>query len=231
MAQYAEKEYSAVFDQSELFSALELEQLQAHEIGKTILQISQLTIDFANIERIPRYCKDRRENNAEHSFMLALAGIEIVSTYYPGLDAGLASSLALVHDIPEIKTDDVATFDISDEQLQQKYKAEAESLPALLEELPTHIADLLSIYEEQKMPEARVIRHLDKLLPHAVNISGAGKEVMNEDYSVTTVGELMAKNQINETRFQNMFPEEHHVPLHQAHSVLAQKFALTFIEM
>jgi 5'-deoxynucleotidase YfbR-like HD superfamily hydrolase len=219
-----------IFDQSLSFDTGELIRFQAHEIGETILQVSQLVIDFASIERVPRYCPMKRENDAEHSFMLALAGIEVSSTYYPGLDSGLIGKLALVHDFPELKTGDIATFDITDEQLAQKHANEQAELDTLLDELPPHIADLLSIYEEQELPETIFLKHLDKLLPNAVNSAGAGLKVMKEDYGVDTAMQFRDKTETLEYRFKKMFNHPSHAPLHFAHRYLADKFAMQLPE-
>lgn len=221
---------SIIFDQNEYLSTLEHQASEAKQIGKTILQICELVTDFSAIDRVPRYCKYKRENDAEHSFMLALAGIEIGSQYYPGLDTGLIGKLALVHDFPELKTGDVATFDLTEEQLSQKHQNEAQELPELLRSLPPHLADLLMIYEEQTLPEAQFIKHLDKLLPNAVNNVGAGIKVMKEDYNVTSATEFFIKNETLEARFKKTFNNPTHQPLHLAHTFLANRFALQFDE-
>lgn len=216
-----------LFDQQE--TTTEAAFLQGNEIGQTILQISQLVIDFASIERVPRYCPNKRENDVEHSFMLALAGVEIASTYYPGLDSGLIGKLALVHDFPELKTGDVATFDLTDQQMAQKHQNEQANLPQLIEELPPHLADLLTLYEEQRLPEAKFVKHTDKLLPNAVNTSGAGMHVMNEDYDVFCQAQFRQKNGVLSQRYRNNFPDQSHDVLHLAYDQLANRFAETFL--
>lgn len=219
-------EYFQIFDQEMILTDQMRDAVQAHHIGETLLQISELVIDFASIERVPRYCVNKRENDAEHSFMLALAGIEVSSTYYPGLDSGLIGKMALVHDFPELHTGyDVATFDISDEELAQKHANEQAGLPEFIAMLPPHLGDLLQLYEEQQLPEAKIVKHLDKLLPNAVNTTGAGVAVMREDYQVHSVEKFIEKNQVNETRFNNLFTDTIHTPLHHAHSYLAAIFA------
>lgn len=230
MMQYTESEYSVLFDQNLFFDTPELMQTQAREIGETILQISKLVIDFASIERVPRYCVNKRENDAEHSFMLALASVEIASRYYPGLDSGLIGKLALVHDFPELKTGDIATFDITNDQLAQKHSNEQAELPALLNELPPHIGDLLQTYEEQELPEPIFVKHVDKLLPNAVNTTGAGVEVMREDYGVRNTKHFYSKTEKLEDRFRTLFTDSSHEPLHLAHTYLADTFALQLPE-
>lgn len=220
-----------LFDQTEILDSIEQRAVVAHDIANTILQISQIVIDFASIYRIPRFCINRKENDAEHSFMLALAGIEISKKYYPGLDTGFVGQLSLVHDLPELKTGDIPTFDITDESLAHKHLREATELPNLLKELPPHLGDLLSVYEEQQVPEARLVKHIDKLLPYSVDINGAGIAMMIEDCGVTNAQQLLEKNEILESRFRAKFTDITHVPLHEAHTILANKFALQFEEV
>lgn len=220
-----------IFDQLEYPNDYTTPAKEAEAIGNTVLAISQLTIDFASVERIPRYFHNRRENDAEHSFMLGLASIEIGKQYYPGLDAGLMVQFALVHDLVELETLDTPTFQADENTLNAKHQAEQAALEKLSNTLPPHIADMLIWYEEQEQTEARLVRHIDKLLPYAVNTTGAGAAVMHEDYNTHTVDELMAANEKLEERFHSMFPELHHASLHNAHTVLANKFALEFSEI
>jgi 5'-deoxynucleotidase YfbR-like HD superfamily hydrolase len=192
------------------------------------LQVSQVAIDFAAIQRIPRYCPNRRENNAEHSFMLGLASLAIAPRYYPGLDTGLMTQFSLVHDLPELVTDDIPTFKISTEELQAKHKAEQAALSSLCKTLPPHIADILVYYEEQIAPEARMVRHIDKLLPMAVDVNGAGLQIMREDYGTTTRTQFDETAATLDERYRTMFPEPEHEIAHRAHTLLAQKFAEQF---
>lgn len=222
---------SEIFDQSERFQNISNQYNEAAEIGSLILDISQITIDFADIERAPRYYEHKAENNAEHSFMLGLAAMEIGTRYYPGLSTGLMAQFALVHDLVELETGDVHTFQATTEDLQTKERAEHKALEKLAQTLPTHIADMLVCYEEQKLPEARLVRHIDKLLPYAVDINGAGLYVMKKEYGVTTAQEVLEQTDTLEERFTTMFPEQGHNILHKAHKILGNRFALEFNEV
>lgn len=217
------------FDQIEIFSSPAEMCRESQEIGTLVLDVSQITIDFASVERAPRYYEHRKENNAEHSFMLGLLAMEAGTKYYPGLDVGLMTQFALVHDLVELETKDLPTFKVTDEELQLKHQAEQDALQRLQDTLPAYLADMLTWYEEQEQPEARLVRHLDKLLPYAVDINGAGLTVMRE-YGVTTATQLLDQNKTNSERFRDMFPEKSHEILIKAHNVLANKFALQFEE-
>lgn len=83
----------------------------AASTASVALELGKIAINFAGVDRVPRYNDERRENDAEHSFMLALIAGELAQTLYPAtLDAGLVSQYAIVHDLIELETGDVATF-------------------------------------------------------------------------------------------------------------------------
>ena len=150
-----------------------------------LLELGALAMRFAQVERVPRYNEKTRESDVEHSYMLALVATELAHSLYPAsLDTGLVSKYAIVHDLIEIKTGDVATFQISNVDLVQKEKIEHEALESLLAELPPQTRSTLYNYELQADPESRFVRAIDKLLPVVVDILGAGRKVMNEDYGV-----------------------------------------------
>lgn len=217
---------SHLLDQNEYIPGTEDLLERAQHLGETILKISQLVIDFADIKRAPRYCEGRRENDAEHSFMLALVGIEIAHQDRPDLNRGLVGELALVHDLIEVKTGDMPTFQATEEQLRQKHAREQAELPGLLEELPPHLAELLKLYEAQKLPETVFLKNLDKLLPYPVDIIGAGEKVMHEDFGITTRQEFLDQDAVLEQRWRNKFPSPKHDVLHAAHRWLGQQFAV-----
>lgn len=216
------------FDQFEIFSDPAEVARESIDIASLVLNASQVTIDLADVYRVPRYYHDRRENNAEHSYMLGMLAMNVGAQYYPGMDSGALTKLALVHDLVEIETKDMPTFKATPEELEMKQKAEHEALEVLLKRLPAHSADMLAWYEEQLDPEPRLVRHLDKLLPFSVDINGPGVQVMREDYDVTTASQMLAQSRKLDKRFRGMFPDPSHEILHGAHGVLADRFASDF---
>lgn len=159
------------------------------------LNLGAVAMEFARVERVPRYDKDTRENDAEHSYMLGLVATELAATLYGDtLDAGLVSQFAAVHDLIELKTGDKATFHYSAEQMAEKEIDEHAALAELLERLSPHTRRLVFDYEQQAVPEARFVKAVDKLLPVIVDILGEGKKIMGEDYNVHTSEELLASH-------------------------------------
>lgn len=154
------------------------------------LELGSLCMRFAQVERVPRYETGERENDVEHSFMLAMVAPELAHLYYPHLDKQRVGEYARVHDLLEVVTGDVPTFDASAKTLAAKEAKEHAALEQLVSQLPPYTASLLVAYEAQADEESRFVRAVDKLLPVIVDIIGQGARVMDEDYGVKTASEL-----------------------------------------
>lgn len=162
----------------------------ANNLAQTSIDLGRIAMQFSRIERMPRYKDGRRESDAEHSFMLALTAPELAKALELDLDPGLLSQFSMVHDLVELKTNDIATLLLSSAELEEKEALEAAALKQLFQELPPYTAHMLERYEHQDEQEARFVRFIDKLLPIVVDILGDGQRVLREDYHITTTHEL-----------------------------------------
>jgi len=195
-------------------------------VASTTLEMGGLAIKFAQVKRAPRYDNVHRENDAEHSFMLALTANELASEHYANMNAAKVTQLAIFHDIVEIEKGDVHTFQFTPEQMAEKHTAEQAVLEKLLRTLPRHTAKLVMEYEEQQTVEARFVKAVDKLLPVATDIIGPGRLVMKEEYGVTTLEELIASHDKLHSRIADSFEE---FPLIvEAHKALCRLFQEEF---
>ncbi len=197
----------------------------AEEAAQVAYNLGSMAMRFARIERVPRYDEYSRENDAEHSFMLGLVATELAATYYSSLDVGLVAQFSTVHDLPELKTGDVATFTLDDAALAAKEYAEKSQLDSLCNELPPYTRHLLMRYETQTEPEARFVRFVDKILPVIVDIIGPGKKVMVEDYDITTPEQLNSNEDRLSSKLLERFPDEELGFIHQVRDILAQTFS------
>jgi 5'-deoxynucleotidase YfbR-like HD superfamily hydrolase len=197
---------------------------EAHE---AIVHLGGMAVKFAGIERVPRY-GERRENDAEHSFMLALIAPEVAAIVRPELDRGLIAQFATVHDLVELETGDVATFGLTEEELQLKEAREQEALESVLSKLPSHTASILRRYEAQEEPEARFVRLLEKSLPLIVNSSGSGVRVMDEDFDIKDGPTLALTEEGCVRRLRSLFPEDELDVVHALRGILAQDFQSVF---
>lgn len=204
------------------------EHTKAPHIAYDILSVADIAMRFANIERVPRYSCSRRENNAEHSFMLGLAGMEIAARYFPDIDTGLVAQFAMVHDLPELPGGDIATFTLSKEEIAQKEANERSAATELAPQLPPYIGWLMLEYEKQELPAARLTRFIDKELPVSVDILGPGTQVMREDYGITTSEQLAANAARLSGDYREKFADPAFGELHDSRDILAAVFAAKF---
>ena len=198
-----------------------------YQTAQIALDLGKTAMLFSRVERAPRYADGVRENDAEHSFMLALVAPEIAKALDLDLDIGLVSQFAVVHDLIEVKTGDVPTFLFTENSQLQKELNEQAALRELMDELPPHTAALLYKYEQQAEPESRFVRYIDKLLPVVIDIVGSGKRVMAEDYDVNGVEALkQCQAELHDRlvkKFGGEFPE-----IDLAHQLLCELFEATY---
>ncbi|TCP49339.1 putative hydrolase of HD superfamily [Tamaricihabitans halophyticus] len=113
----------------------------------------------------------RRENDAEHSWHLAMM-VPLLAEYADEpIDVGHTTLLVVVHDLIEIYAGDTPLYDDASRGSQQERElAAAERLFALL---PTDQATWLrrswDEFEAQRTPEARFAKALDRLQPLLLN--------------------------------------------------------------
>ena len=142
-----------------------------------LLEFLKLIHRFQAIERkIAVPGQERNENDAEHSFALALCTWYLIDSRGLKLDSIKAVKYALVHDLLELYTGDVAYFESAEKVLQKKEK-EREALTQITEALPDWpaLVDLIKAYEDKTDPESRFVYVLDKLLPAANNYLDNGR--------------------------------------------------------
>ncbi|SHN45247.1 HD domain-containing protein [Cryptosporangium aurantiacum] len=137
----------------------------------------QLTF-IAEVDRLktilrasPLAAAERRENDAEHSWHLALM-VMLLSEYADEpIDVGHAMRLVVVHDLVEIYAGDSPVFDaaaVVDQR--EREEAAADRLFALLpDDQATYVRALWDEFEAAKTPEARFCKAMDRLEPMLLN--------------------------------------------------------------
>lgn len=178
------------------------------KLAQRAIATSELFDQFARVDRIPRLSNGDRENDVEHSFLLATIATDLAQELRPDLDVNRIRQFSLVHDMLEIKTGDVATFSTSPEEQAEKERREKEALDELLAELPPLEAEALREYEKQDTPEACWTRYVDKMLATLVDITGQGVRVVEEDFGVTSLEKLCDEHGRLATKYHNMFGNE-----------------------
>ncbi len=147
-----------------------------------IYGVGALASRMVQVERtICNHPGGRAENDAEHSYMLALVATSLAEEYFPELDSGLVSKYANVHDLPESYVGDTPTHVISAADLQAKSSLEAAGLHRLVEEyrgIAPKLVKIMEDYEAQADPEARFVRMVDKLLTVSIQFPDGGETIV-----------------------------------------------------
>lgn len=146
------------------------------ELADGLVDLARLALAFGRIDRIAVYHPDQvtPESDTDHTVMLVWAACAIAATWFPGqLDVGLVAQYAAVHDAPEVYAGDTPTLRITDEGRAAKAAREAAAVDRLAAEF-THrlpwFAYTLRNYEDQRFPEARFVRGVDKIMPKLVHL-------------------------------------------------------------
>jgi len=118
------------------------------------------------VERIPYLSdKKRRENDAEHSWYVAMMLLSLEKEFENKFDTLRTLKIILIHDLIEIYTGDdwVPTKAGKDLKQVQEEKAADRIFAKLPSDLETEFKDLWKEYDEGKTIEAKIAKALDKL--------------------------------------------------------------------
>lgn len=132
----------------------------------------------AIIRQSPIINEDRKENDAEHSWHLAMMAI-MLSEYADDSDVDLlqAIKMILVHDIVEIDAGDTFVYDIAANV--DKREREERAAERIFNLLPTdqaiYVRALWEEFEERTTPASRFANALDRLHPMMLNYISHGR--------------------------------------------------------
>ena len=133
-----------------------------------LLNFVKLTNDFKKIERdIPQFSSFNRENDAEHSYQLAMIAWYIATIENSGLNTEKILKYALIHDLPEVYAGDTPLCTSDDSYLKSKKEREINSIL----KTQTEFSDFLDMhvyikkYEKLDDEESKFVYALDKILP------------------------------------------------------------------
>jgi len=113
-------------------------------------------------------CEDRVENDAEHSWHVAIMAL-VLEPYAVGkVDIERVIKMLLVHDVVEIDAGDTYIYAgvNADEQFQTELKAANRIFGLLPEEQRDDLNALWREFEDRKTPEAKFAKAIDRLSPY-----------------------------------------------------------------
>jgi putative hydrolases of HD superfamily len=144
---------------------------------KTLLDFVRLLHKFREVTRVIRHKGlDSFENDAEHSFQLAVLAIYIIDAEKLSLDLSKVLLFALLHDLPEVHTGDVSAHDTV--ARIGKEEREKVSIQLILQEFPEFNTFKTAIeeYEALESDEAKFVYALDKIIPGINVLENGGRE-------------------------------------------------------
>lgn len=118
----------------------------------------------------------RRENDAEHSFSLALFAAVLAEYSNEPLDVLKTMKMVLIHDIVEIDAGDTYCYDsVGNSTKLERENAAAKRLFGLLpKDFEEEFFALWREFEERKTPESRFANAMDRIQPLLLNLSRDG---------------------------------------------------------
>lgn len=138
---------------------------------------------------------DRKENDAEHSWHLALMAMLLSEYSNEEVDVAKVMSMVLVHDLIEIDAGDTFAYDDKgNETKRERELAAAERIFNLLpEDQAAKLRGLWDEFEEAKTPEAKFALAMDSVQPLMLNDASGGKSWREHDVEAGRVLERIEK--------------------------------------
>ena len=118
----------------------------------------------------------RRENDAEHAWHMAVMLYLLSEHANEPFDLAKAMMMALIHDVVEIDAGDTYAYDEAAKATQKEREAKAADriFGLLPDDQRDALRGLFEEYEEQKTPEAHIVRSMDSLQPLLLNDATGG---------------------------------------------------------
>nr|WP_246458452.1 HD domain-containing protein [Saccharopolyspora gloriosae] len=152
--------------------------------GSVVGRLREQLVFVAEVDKLktvlrqsPLAAADRRENDAEHSWHLALMVSVLAEHSDEPIDVGRTIELVVVHDLIEIYAGDTPLYDDEGrESQQQREEAAADRLFGLLpDDQERRFRELWDEFEARRTPEARFAKAIDRVQPLLLNwLTGGG---------------------------------------------------------
>ncbi|GLY78649.1 GNAT family N-acetyltransferase [Actinoallomurus iriomotensis] len=138
-----------------------------------VIEIDRLK---AILRQSPLAAAPRRENDAEHSWHLAMMVLVLAEYADEPIDVGHTLRLVLVHDLVEIYAGDTPLYDTAAgvDQRERELAAADELFALLPDDQAGHLRALWDEFEERRTPEARFAKAMDRFQPILLNWMARG---------------------------------------------------------
>ncbi|QKW22377.1 HD domain-containing protein [Kitasatospora sp. NA04385] len=138
-----------------------------------IIEVDQLK---EVLRRSPLLAADRRENDAEHSWHLALMTLVLAEYADEPVDPARALAMVVLHDLVEIYAGDTFLYDSAGaaDQEERERRAADRLFAILPDDQRDHFRALWDEFEARVSPEARFAKAMDRLQPLLLNYGNRG---------------------------------------------------------
>ena len=165
-------------------------------------KINQLLLFSAEVNKMTSIMRktlvvdgSRPENDAEHSWQIALMCMIFKDFAPEGTDICRAVQMCIIHDLVEIDAGDTYAYDVEGNKIKAKREAEAaDKLFSMLpEELGEELRKLWEEFDEMETPDAKYAAAMDRIQPffhstltdgHTWKIGNPSFEMVDERISV-----------------------------------------------
>ena len=133
-----------------------------------IIQFTQLLNKFQEVNRVIYHPGTTKlENDAEHSYQLAMTAWYLASNNFPHLNKDLVLKYALAHDLVEAYAGDTFIHSKNQAEHDSKHKREEDARIQILKEFPLFedLHETIINYEKREDNESRFVYVLDKIHP------------------------------------------------------------------
>lgn len=134
---------------------------------ENLLEFTKFCNKFQQTQRqILAVGEDRNENDAEHSFQVALTCWYLVSEYNLNLDLSKILKYSIIHDLPETLTGDYY-FEINTEKMKEKEESEKSAIAQIAGMFPNfmEVTKLMEDYNNKIDEESKFVNATEKLIP------------------------------------------------------------------
>ena len=171
------------------FKKIEIEENLSKQIS-FIMEIDKLKEIW---RQTPLLDFSRKENDAEHSWQLAMMAIILSKYSSEPIDILRVLKMILIHDIVEIDAGDNPAYSNANKQEQQakEIKAAKRLFGLLPDDLEGELTSLWLEFEEQKTSDALFARSMDRLQPFLHNYFTGGKMWLRHEISPEQVVKRM----------------------------------------
>ena len=127
----------------------------------------------------------RKENDAEHSWHLALAAVLLKEHMKEDADLGRVMTMVLIHDLVEIDAGDTYAYDTEGQRTkrEREVKAADRIFGILPEDQGTYLRELWDEFEAYETVEAKYAHLLDNFQPLMLNDASDGKSWKSTAYT------------------------------------------------